>query len=141
MTILPQTTPVPENIVVFMPPTSRSEASASAGAPTPSAVPPGSRADESSTRDEVHASSSDITNQIKVKRAFAFPQPKLRLEVRDLAHEGSQKFFGAINASDILAEAVGNVLRLLYLSPSEPHTHAPPTRSVTLILRDMDGVA
>ena len=70
-----------------------------------------------------------------------FTLPKLRLEIRDLSHPGSSIFLSAVHASGVLASAVRNVLRCLYLSPSCPATTLPPTRSVTLILRDMDGVA
>ncbi|KAL2153302.1 hypothetical protein VTH82DRAFT_4457 [Thermothelomyces myriococcoides] len=71
----------------------------------------------------------------------AFPQPKLRLKIQDLNHPGASKFLGAVNAATVLSAAVNNVLRLLYRSPSDPTTTVPPTRSVTLILRDMGGVA
>ncbi|KAK3990026.1 peptidase of plants and bacteria-domain-containing protein [Cladorrhinum sp. PSN332] len=71
----------------------------------------------------------------------SFQKPKLRLEIRDLDHPGSSKFLSSINLSSVFSTAVNNVLRLLYHSPSSKDTHPPPTRSVTLILRDMDGVA
>ncbi|KAL2259404.1 hypothetical protein VTK26DRAFT_6931 [Humicola hyalothermophila] len=70
-----------------------------------------------------------------------FSKPKLRLKIHDLDHPGAHKFLGAVNPSTVLSTAVNNVLRLLYRSPSDPDTTVPPTRSVTLILRDMDGVA
>lgn len=71
----------------------------------------------------------------------AFPHPKLRLKIHDLDHPGTAKFLGAVDAATVLSTALSNVLRLLYRSPSDRHTTVPPTRSVTLILRDMDGVA
>ncbi|KAK1782550.1 peptidase of plants and bacteria-domain-containing protein [Copromyces sp. CBS 386.78] len=70
-----------------------------------------------------------------------FPHPKLRLEIRDLDHPGTVKFLGAVNASTLLSDAVKNVQRLLYRSAADKHTTCPPTRSVTVILRDMGGVA
>ncbi|KAG9259213.1 uncharacterized protein F5Z01DRAFT_642610 [Emericellopsis atlantica] len=70
-----------------------------------------------------------------------FKLPKLRLEVRDLSHKGSSIFLSTTNAVDALQKACQSVLKLLYLSPHESTTNAPPTRSVTLILRDMPGVA
>ncbi|EQB44973.1 plant Basic Secretory protein [Colletotrichum gloeosporioides Cg-14] len=70
-----------------------------------------------------------------------FDLPKLRLEIRDLNHPAAAHFLSAVNASTALATAVHSVLNLLYESPSNPTTNAPPTRSVTLILRDMGGVA
>ncbi|KXX79776.1 hypothetical protein MMYC01_204385 [Madurella mycetomatis] len=71
----------------------------------------------------------------------SFPKPKLRLEIRDLNHSGAAKFLGAVNAGSVLSTAVENVLRLLYRSSSDRHTTVPPTRSVTLVLRSMGGVA
>ncbi|KAH7375059.1 plant basic secretory protein [Plectosphaerella cucumerina] len=70
-----------------------------------------------------------------------FPLPKLRLEVRDLNHRGATAFLDAVSAGTSLEGAVTSVLRLLYTSPRDPFTHAPPTRSVTLVLRAMPGVA
>ncbi|KAK3306975.1 peptidase of plants and bacteria-domain-containing protein [Chaetomium strumarium] len=70
-----------------------------------------------------------------------FPQPKLRLKIQDVAHPGAVAFFGAVNAAKVLSTAVNNVLRLLYRAPADPYTAVPPTRSVTLVLRDMPGVA
>jgi hypothetical protein len=70
-----------------------------------------------------------------------FQKPKLRLQIQDLDHPGAAKFLSSVNAFTVLSTAVNNVLRLLYKSPSDQHTTVPPTRSVTLILRDMGGVA
>ncbi|KFH40795.1 hypothetical protein ACRE_085060 [Hapsidospora chrysogenum ATCC 11550] len=70
-----------------------------------------------------------------------FKIPKLRLEIRDLAHPGSVIFLRSVDIADVLPSATRRVLHHLYRSPSCPTTTVPPTRSVTLILRDMDGVA
>lgn len=70
-----------------------------------------------------------------------FPLPKLRLEVRDLNHDGAESFLSAVIASNALAAAVKSVLALLYKSPNSTTTTVPKTRSVTLILRSMGGVA
>ncbi|KAJ6447140.1 pbsp domain-containing protein [Purpureocillium lavendulum] len=70
-----------------------------------------------------------------------FPLPKLRLEIRDLSHPGARLFLDSVNATECMTTAANNLLRLLYGSPADPTTTAPPTRSVTLILRDMPGVA
>lgn len=70
-----------------------------------------------------------------------FGLPKLRLEIRDVAHPGAKIFLSAINTTDALTAAIRQLLRLLYASPSMPTTTVPPTRSVTLVLRDMPGVA
>ncbi|KAK2596779.1 hypothetical protein QQS21_006174 [Conoideocrella luteorostrata] len=70
-----------------------------------------------------------------------FTLPKLRLEFRDVVHPGSKLFFSSVNATKVITRGTSSVLRLLYRSPSDSTTTAPPTRSVTLILRDMPGVA
>ncbi|KAI6283063.1 hypothetical protein MCOR27_003415 [Pyricularia oryzae] len=70
-----------------------------------------------------------------------FPLPTLRLEVRDVMHTGAHRFLSRVDASATLPTAVANVQRILYNTPKDHTTHLPPTRSVTLILRDMDGVA
>ncbi|KAK3400127.1 peptidase of plants and bacteria-domain-containing protein [Sordaria brevicollis] len=111
----------------------------SPAAPTPSAVPvqpnPEQPAlDESDQTSQGHDDDRD-------REGFKFPHPKLRLEIRDLNHPGASKFLGAVNAATILSDAVKNVQRLLYRSAADKHTSCPPTRSVTVILRDMGGVA
>lgn len=70
-----------------------------------------------------------------------FTPPKLRLEIRDLSHPGAKAYLTAVNTADCLTTAVQNVLQWLYTSPSCKTTHVPPCRSVTLIVRDMPGVA
>ncbi|CAG8953941.1 hypothetical protein HYFRA_00010902 [Hymenoscyphus fraxineus] len=70
-----------------------------------------------------------------------FPLPKLRLEIRDLNHKGTPIFLTAIPPSTALQKSVQDVLKLLYISPTTKTTTVPPTRSVTLILRSMPGVA
>ncbi|KAF4302471.1 hypothetical protein GTA08_BOTSDO06164 [Botryosphaeria dothidea] len=64
-------------------------------------------------------------------------KPLLRLELRDLSHEGTKAFLAHLDASQALEEAVSGVLALLY----SPHADMPPVRSITLILRSMGGVA
>ena len=68
------------------------------------------------------------------------PTPKLRLEVRELNHPGSLVFFGTTNPVTVLSDAVTIVLQTLY-TPFESNKTIPPTRSITLVLRSMDGVA
>jgi hypothetical protein len=70
-----------------------------------------------------------------------FPLPKLLLEVRDLTHPGSRAFLSSVVPTTAIEFAVKRVLDLLYLSPRCPTTTVPGTRSVTLILRSMGGVA
>lgn len=76
-----------------------------------------------------------------VSKSHTFPLPKLRLEIRDLNHEGAEIFLEAVIASKALAKSVQSVLTLLYDSPTSQRTTVPPTRSVTLVLRSMGGVA
>jgi len=65
------------------------------------------------------------------------PKPLLRLELRDLSDAGAKIFLKHIDASTAVSEAVNGVISHLY----SPQATIPPTRSVTLILRAMDGVA
>jgi len=70
-----------------------------------------------------------------------FKLPTLRLEIRDLNHAGADVFLSALIASKALATSAQSVLSLLYHSPTSTTTTVPGTRSVTLILRSMPGVA
>ncbi|SMQ54743.1 unnamed protein product [Zymoseptoria tritici ST99CH_3D7] len=70
-------------------------------------------------------------------RQHKFRTPTLRLQLNDLSHDGSAIFLSNIKASEDFETQVQNVLNLLYT----PSCHRPGTRSVTLILRGMDGVA
>lgn len=69
-----------------------------------------------------------------------FKLPKLRLKMRDLEHPASTSFFESCIVSKALASAVKEVVKALY-TDKKNHTNVPGTRSVTLILRPMDGVA
>lgn len=82
-----------------------------------------------------------ISSDAPDEQSAHFTLPKLRLEFRDITHPGAKLFFSAVNATEVITKGTANVLRLLYRSPSDPTTTAPPTRSVTFILRDMPGVA
>ncbi|EOA86226.1 hypothetical protein ACJQWK_11891 [Exserohilum turcicum] len=66
-------------------------------------------------------------------------EPVLRLELRDLSSSGTRAFLRLVHASHALDSAVHTVLTSLY--KKLPQTCIPGTRSVTLVLRDMDGVA
>lgn len=70
-------------------------------------------------------------------RKHKFDTPKLRLQLNDLAHEGSSIFLSNIKGNEDLDKQVQNVLNLLYT----PSCSRPGTRSVTLILRESGGVA
>ncbi|KIW08971.1 uncharacterized protein PV09_00880 [Verruconis gallopava] len=64
-------------------------------------------------------------------------KPVLRLEIRDLSEEGARSFLSLLDCANVLENAVDTVISLLYTEAS----HIPPTRSITLILRSMPGVA
>jgi hypothetical protein len=119
-----------------MPPTTAS--SATPQPPQSSALPPShntSGNDVSDTRDctTSQGHSSDSTKVVPQRK------PVLRLELRDLSSEGSRAFLRLIHASHALQDAVDAVLTHLYKGM---HVSCiPPTRSVTLIVRDLDGVA
>ena len=48
-----------------------------------------------------------------------FAQPKLRLEVRDLAHPGARKFFAAVNAGEVLGALQREGLGIVDVSTRE----------------------
>ena len=83
---------------------------------------------------------SAALGQLRPHPKPSFPTPKLRLKVQDLAHPGANVFFANCNPTSALSKAVETVLSNLY-EPAKTNTGIPPTRSVTLILRSMDGVA
>lgn len=109
--------------------------SSSPPAPQSSALPPATSSPHSVTSDS-QTTTADESSATKVK-----PQrkPLLRLELRDLSSDGSREFLRLVHASSALESAVDTVLRLLYTSIDK--SCIPPTRSVTLVLRDMEGVA
>ncbi|KAI5853068.1 peptidase of plants and bacteria-domain-containing protein [Morchella snyderi] len=63
--------------------------------------------------------------------------PKLLFKCKDVAHPGAAVYFAHSNTASLLRDAVVGVLESLYTFDTAPNTQ----RSVTLILRDMDGVA
>ncbi|KAL1969367.1 hypothetical protein VTN77DRAFT_9560 [Rasamsonia byssochlamydoides] len=78
------------------------------------------------------------------------PHPKLRLHVQDLRHPASSAFLSLLpNVESVLETALAAIIEHLYTSPYlvtraplSPFTPTvPPTRSVTLVLRDFNGVA
>lgn len=124
---LPGTSPVP--VPVFLPAQSPRSA-----APTPTPFP------SAQDKPALPPKASKLDSNASSKKS-AFVLPKLRLEIRDLNHDGTQDFLTSVVASEAVATSVQSVLRLLYHTPDEPTTTVPATRSVTLILRSMDGVA
>ncbi|PNS16865.1 hypothetical protein CAC42_4829 [Sphaceloma murrayae] len=126
--------------------------------PSPSAAPEAvnNTASEGQTAPETGHATSDRE----------LPRPILRIELRDLRHEATKAFLNHIDPATDVANLVETVNEILYYpgkashsptttstpssstdndqKPIRPHPHKPhipPTRSVTLILRDMDGVA
>ncbi|KAL9613449.1 MAG: hypothetical protein Q9167_001994 [Letrouitia subvulpina] len=69
-----------------------------------------------------------------------YPVPKLRVECRDLNHDGAEVFFSKTVISSDLAAAVSTVLSILYKA-MQSNSHIPPTRSVSLFLHSFNGVA
>lgn len=81
----------------------------------------------------------DASDSSEVEADAGFTPLKLRLEVRDLGLPGASDFLSSVNASTLLATAARRVRRHLYRSL--PPSSCPPTRSVTVVLRHMGGVA
>lgn len=89
--------------------------------------------------------------------ARKIPKPKLRLHVEDLRHPSSSSFLALIpDVASTLETALENIIRYLYTPPKHAGSAAgtnakgikpnfdpsiPPTRSVTVFLRDFEGVA
>ncbi|CAG5153440.1 uncharacterized protein ALTATR162_LOCUS3177 [Alternaria atra] len=109
-------------------------------APQSSALPPTHPFNTSSSPDNA-TSLANHTTQLPVLSEKVTPQrkPLLRLELRDLSSDGARAFLRLIHASNALEYAVDAVLKHLYTKL--PISCIPGTRSVTLILREMDGVA
>lgn len=74
-------------------------------------------------------------------RKHRFPLPLLRLELRNLADEGSSVFLTHVHGHEDLSTQVQNVLNLLYGLDDADKAPRPGTRSVTFIVREFDGVA
>ena len=66
-------------------------------------------------------------------------KPRFRLHFDDLTHAASSSFLSLINCTSILPNSTRHVLRHLYRPCPESRT--PEIRSVTLVLRVMEGVA
>ncbi|KAH8681153.1 peptidase of plants and bacteria-domain-containing protein [Xylariales sp. PMI_506] len=148
MPLPPFTTPVPRP--VFMPgisyqveaPPSVASSSSLSAPPRPSPLP--MRILHHRETQSADNTGEEGHEEEEEESEHPFPLPKLRLEIRDLTHPGAAIFLGAVQASDCTSVAVRNVLRHLYVRPasgsgSVSPWHPPPTRSVTLVLRDMGG--
>lgn len=119
--------------------TMSSNAAMSADTPPPqsSALPQSDNIpvnNSSNTEQEVAEQASSESSKVKPLR-----KPVLRLEIRDLSSHGSRAFLRLVHASAALQDAVDSVLELLYKDMDT--SCIPPTRSVTVVLREMDGVA
>lgn len=86
-----------------------------------------------------HSLPSDApsTSTAPILRKHKYPLPTLRLQLNDLADDGSSVFLSNVKGNDDIAMQVQNVLNLLYT----PASNRPGTRSVTFILRSFPGVA
>ncbi|KAH8166237.1 hypothetical protein CIB48_g2000 [Xylaria polymorpha] len=87
--------------------------------------------------DEKTASSTSDVSESSTKE---FPQPRLRLHLNELTDAGTTIFLSSISPSSLLPSAVSRVQKALYVHPNREY-HMPSTRSLTLIVRPMDGVA
>ncbi|KAK5086976.1 hypothetical protein LTR05_004147 [Lithohypha guttulata] len=105
----------------------------------------------------------DLDSGLQVKQGLC-PQARLRIHLDDISHPALSKFTVAIDLSNLLEVAIHNVQKHLFTPPDDMvdddttanvHQRPPPqrpipsqpvwkpqeVRSVTLILRPMDGVA
>ncbi|KAL3708060.1 hypothetical protein TMatcc_006043 [Talaromyces marneffei ATCC 18224] len=103
--------------------------------------------------------SQEDDNMTQATSKAAIPKPKLRLRLEDARHSAASSFFGLIpDLEAVLDSALTAIVEQLYTSPGgRPHNSdngdalkspipsfkpfIPPTRSVTIILKDFNGVA
>ncbi|KAI8941745.1 hypothetical protein NX059_002949 [Plenodomus lindquistii] len=132
-------TPEPEKYFQTMSPTSTS----SPPAPQSSALPPSHpfNTDPQNSTSSAATPFSTFSSQLYLSTPTVKPlrDPLLRLELHDLSSKGTHAFLRLVHASHALSHAVSTVLTHLY-SDMDP-CYIPGTRSITLILRSMDGVA
>ncbi|KAI9841555.1 MAG: hypothetical protein M1838_003520 [Thelocarpon superellum] len=106
----------------------------------PSAVPRAPHGSPSSSS----RTSAAAARPTPIKR-HPFPPPKIRLKIHDLYDDGARELLSVLNIGAALEEAVQGVLHALYPAPatisSSTTLPIPGTRSVTLIIRSMPGVA
>ncbi|KAF1996634.1 BSP-domain-containing protein [Amniculicola lignicola CBS 123094] len=103
-------------------------------APQSSAMPP-----SNNPASETSATGADTTAPGSAPEVKPSREALLRLEIRDLSSPGASTFLRVLHASHALDSAVSTVLRLLYTDLDQKCI--PGTRSVTLVLRSMSGVA
>lgn len=107
-------------------------------------------------KSEAKQSSTEQSEQSDQASKRVFELPKLRLELRDLTHRATQIFVGAIDPSKDIVNLVYTVVNLLYHPRSGSSSASdksksgrtipyspkvPGTRSVTVVVREADGVA
>ncbi|MCJ1309260.1 hypothetical protein MMC25_002918 [Agyrium rufum] len=108
--------------------------STSSSVPTPSPIP------------RRPAAAKSLDNADTQKTAVApipktgIPKVKLRLRINQLTHPGAIIFLDTTQPLNALTDAVTIVLQTLYIVFEDSST-VTPTKSITLILREMDGVA
>ncbi|PKY08826.1 plant basic secretory protein [Aspergillus campestris IBT 28561] len=128
--------------------------------PRSSAVPPNPSAEP--PRDNNSANNLASSQEHRRQPDPPLPTPKLRLQINDLRHPGALSFQTLVpDVVSTLETALTTIVRTLYTVPPpqqeqdtsspSPATHPtpiitftpslPPTRSITLILRDIPGVA
>ncbi|KAJ4377058.1 hypothetical protein N0V86_006498 [Didymella sp. IMI 355093] len=83
--------------------------------------------------------STSAPNSLSESKVEPLRKPLLRLELRDLSSDGSRAFLRLVHASAALESAVDTVLQHLYTGIDK--SCIPSTRSITLVVREMDGVA
>ncbi|KAI1490818.1 peptidase of plants and bacteria-domain-containing protein [Biscogniauxia mediterranea] len=133
----PNTTPVPPSI--FSPAMSPATTTS---VPTPSPIPSRPKQPEPEPKPEPEQPSDG-------KPPSSPPLPRIRVHLNDLSDAGTSIFLSSVSAPTLLPDSIRTVQEHLYPSPSPSSSsstqtqlwHCPPTRSVTLILRPMDGVA
>lgn len=110
-------------------------------APQSSALPPSHPFNTDSHNSTSSNTPSDNFNEQLTLSSKVTPlrTPLLRLELRDLSSKGTHAFLRLVHAAHALDHAVHAVLKHLYTGIQQ--SLIPGTRSVTLILREMDGVA
>ncbi|RWA10414.1 hypothetical protein EKO27_g4690 [Xylaria grammica] len=124
----PNTTPVPPP--VFLPAMSPAD-------PTPTPLPGSTKEKDAQGSGSGAASSATDPSASSIE---GFAQPRLRLHLNELTDNGTSIFLSSISSSTLLPSAVSRVQKALYVDPTRGY-HMPSTRSVTLIVRPMDGVA
>lgn len=83
-----------------------------------------------------HANQAPSTSTLPINR-HKFTIPKVRIHLNDLQHEGSSIFLSNTKGNEDIETQIQNVLNLLYTKDDR----LPTTRSITFVLRQMDGVA